>query len=664
MMKKITNMILMIVMLISLIAVSVYAQETNVANTPPVVNNNVATTTSVDGSGGGRVNVGDSFVSSRVVADVQTQRGAEVRVMQLMRNVEANIQGAELILRVAQSCECPEYERMTEIVNLLDVIAVDLEEFDFSRSSREMAQEFVELRSDTVELTTQFRELARQVISSEEEREELRDLTREVRESQREEFKERIEQRVREHQIEQFRELVVRLDIQADELVQLVVAGEVSIPDARQRLAQLLRERNQEEREQAVQRVREAQTRENVEVRERVREIQEIVQEQAQIRDERLEERLIDRVQRVEQRVSDRASPQLFEQVCQSAGGGRSDRASAALFQQVCSGFVGDDSDEVSEEEQDRRLQNLRNERLNVLNNRIERVQDRMQGREETPQACTREYMPVCAQPPMPECPEGRSCAQVMPELETFSNACLARVAGAEVRYRGVCRDEEDRVESSTGGGAGKVSVADISISSRTEGSGGRIALYTTDERFIEVEGDSSLVSRADIFLKIDGVEGEFRASVDEDGFLVVQVENLRSETRAALIVGSIEEEIPVTVEPKSGRDDRPSESLSFSYGKIKVTYGTQTSPSQGDSHDDSQERCQRVEQRNSDGEIEVLSFCWGSGAQAAKTYNSTRSNRTGGVAHDISENEEVDDSDRDSSTAVRIDADVRVEAR
>ena len=54
-------------------------------------------------------------------------------------------------------------------------------------------------------------------------------------------------------------------------------------------------------------------------------------------------------------------------------------------------------------------------------------------------QACTREYAPVCAQPPMPECPEGLMCAQVMPPLETYSNSCMAEVAWAEIMYEWEC---------------------------------------------------------------------------------------------------------------------------------------------------------------------------------------------------------------------------------
>lgn len=45
----------------------------------------------------------------------------------------------------------------------------------------------------------------------------------------------------------------------------------------------------------------------------------------------------------------------------------------------------------------------------------------------------------VCAQPPMPECPEGLSCATVMPAPKTYADECTMMQAGASLIHMGVC---------------------------------------------------------------------------------------------------------------------------------------------------------------------------------------------------------------------------------
>ena len=59
-------------------------------------------------------------------------------------------------------------------------------------------------------------------------------------------------------------------------------------------------------------------------------------------------------------------------------------------------------------------------------------------GREAT--ACTFEYAPVCGQPPMPTCPSGMACIQVMPQPQTYGNRCMMNAAGATFVYSGECR--------------------------------------------------------------------------------------------------------------------------------------------------------------------------------------------------------------------------------
>jgi hypothetical protein len=57
-------------------------------------------------------------------------------------------------------------------------------------------------------------------------------------------------------------------------------------------------------------------------------------------------------------------------------------------------------------------------------------------------EVCPMIYAPVCGQPPMPECPPGMACPQVMPPPQTYSNDCFMELAGAEFLYEGECDEE------------------------------------------------------------------------------------------------------------------------------------------------------------------------------------------------------------------------------
>lgn len=55
---------------------------------------------------------------------------------------------------------------------------------------------------------------------------------------------------------------------------------------------------------------------------------------------------------------------------------------------------------------------------------------------------CTAVYEPICAHPPMPECPAGVSCPAVLPDPETYPNQCEMGKAGAHFLYYGECSED------------------------------------------------------------------------------------------------------------------------------------------------------------------------------------------------------------------------------
>lgn len=59
---------------------------------------------------------------------------------------------------------------------------------------------------------------------------------------------------------------------------------------------------------------------------------------------------------------------------------------------------------------------------------------------EEESVMCTMEYAPVCWQPPMPECGEWKACIQMMPAPVTYGNKCMMNAAKATLLNEWECK--------------------------------------------------------------------------------------------------------------------------------------------------------------------------------------------------------------------------------
>ena len=55
--------------------------------------------------------------------------------------------------------------------------------------------------------------------------------------------------------------------------------------------------------------------------------------------------------------------------------------------------------------------------------------------------SCRENSGPVCGRPPMPPCPEGQMCAQVMPKPQMYPNQCELEKAKATPLPRKACRE-------------------------------------------------------------------------------------------------------------------------------------------------------------------------------------------------------------------------------
>ena len=531
--------------------------EVNTVNTPPVV----TTSTQIESD------INTYAVSQRDVEDITINNGAKVRVFQLQRSVYTNIVGAENIISNLRELYIKDidYDKLYSIVNSLEAILIDLEEFDYDRPHQEMARDFLIHKSDAVALTSKFREYVSSFITNEQ-REKLRQIYNNSREEVREEYSKRIKEEVKNQNIVHLRNLLNRYNLNTEFIIEQLENGEITIEQVRERLSMLSSNVTSQQRIEISQRALENRNRQNIEVRERVQEFQEELKEESQIRSERINKRVEKRAQVIESRIVDRSTPTIIKNLSSE-----------------------ENQQKIAEER--RRIEAVRNERLERLNERGEVKDDNLI-------ACTREYAPVCAQPPMPKCSTDLGCPQVMPDLKTYGNSCMARAAGAEIISRGECENQEDEIIKHRGGGFGKVSIGDITFTRKdstsirnTVESEGKVNLMFDEQRYILVEGDKETLSFLNTFLKIEGIKGEsIELKIDEKGYLIVN-ERIDSRTELFLELVNVDKIATILIE----NDIRNN-----NFGRIKVLE-LHTSKNQ------SEEKCEIRHE-----EIEVLSWCWG----------------------------------------------------
>lgn len=298
MLKKLNTIFTTLIMLIALPTMA-FAQENQTATSIQ------AETTNLEIEGSTQAQI----VSENDVTDITVNNGAKVRIAQLQRSINTNINGAQIIILNLKKSgnETIDFDKLYNIVDSLELILVELEEFDYNKPANEMARDFAIHRSDAVSLTTEFRKYVNSV-TTEEQREELKQEYNRVREEIRNEFSQKIREEIKQQNIAHLRVLLNRYNLDTQTIIQQVQSGEITIEQVRERLSNL--NISVEKRNEISQKASEDRTRENIQVRERVEDLKaqiEIRAEQRnQILQERLEEqkeRLIERLEQREQRI-------------------------------------------------------------------------------------------------------------------------------------------------------------------------------------------------------------------------------------------------------------------------------------------------------------------------------------------------------------------------
>lgn len=318
--KKITSILLILIVL----PIITLAQTDSVTNT--------------------RADISQEIFSQRDVRDVSSINGAKIRLMQLQRSVTVNIRSAEEIIEFLRNEGTTlDYDKLYEIVDSLELILMDLENFDYTLPSNEMAENFVLLKGEAVRLTSEFRTYLNEELT-EEQKENLREIYQVNRNIINEEFKEKIQENIKEQNIAHLRKLLEEYGLDTQRIITQLENEDITQDQVKDRLKQIAEIEPQQSREEILRRIKEEKTREEVAIREQNDRLRVEIQEKLEQRREEIKNRLISQrevlVERLEERLNNQQGDLVAQRVIENRVNRVSDRRSEDLIQTRNTDFV------------------------------------------------------------------------------------------------------------------------------------------------------------------------------------------------------------------------------------------------------------------------------------------------------------------------------------
>ncbi|MGM5488532.1 MAG: hypothetical protein ACQESG_06280 [Nanobdellota archaeon] len=249
-----------------------------------------------------------SLVAAQQVGVMNTQEGAEVRLLQLEEALAENIESGETVIAEILA-ENPDanVSDLQEVIAELEVLkeeVASLREADLNAT--EAAEEFVLVKEEANQLSRDFRTAAQGMLP-EEAQERVRERARNATNEEVEQLREQVRGRINEHNAEQVQKFMQKMGKEDSQLVEQVRNGQMSTGQAISSVAKEYKGLGQEKRSEALAQVREEKMRAQVHkesVAERTQNMAQRIQERAEKRQGKVEQKL----QEVQQRVNDRVA--------------------------------------------------------------------------------------------------------------------------------------------------------------------------------------------------------------------------------------------------------------------------------------------------------------------------------------------------------------------
>lgn len=178
--------------------------------------------------------------------------GAKIRVLQLQKRVEFQIEIAKLIKEQISTEEGVNKEKLDEVIVNLESLNENLKTIDYSQDSNALAQEYVNYKSDAIEFTNQFRNEVSAKMSAEK-KEFFQGVILQRREISRNNPSPMVKQMVDDYNAQRTQAMLNRFNIVDEEMVNQVRAGQMNAIQAKEQLRNRFMEMNATAKREMVQ---------------------------------------------------------------------------------------------------------------------------------------------------------------------------------------------------------------------------------------------------------------------------------------------------------------------------------------------------------------------------------------------------------------------------
>ncbi len=187
---------------------------------------------------------------------MKSNLGAKMRVLQLEKSIRRNILHGEAVVEIIEENHADyNLSTLNELLNQLNALVTELEDFDYEQTADEIALDFVDIKHRAITLSRDFRTEVSEILTDED-KQAIYDKIQSEKEQQLEQQKQRVIAAIREFNAERVQQMLQRMGIENEELVQKVRKGEAKIGDVQRETRQSLRDLTPEQKRKIVEKIR------------------------------------------------------------------------------------------------------------------------------------------------------------------------------------------------------------------------------------------------------------------------------------------------------------------------------------------------------------------------------------------------------------------------